>query len=652
MDKDKPLESNVLYGFGIFTLDTDSERLLAGTETVKLAPKVYQCLVLLVESEGKLVSKDEFFAKVWPETFVEESSLTYSISQLRKVLAEYDADTKYVETVPRRGFRFPAEVKKLAKQNLAVRDGRIFLEREQIEEVWIEEIDDSDTGIVPIENNRLLPPANRLSRNAYLALAVIVLIVLSIGAYQLLRTDNPENGRVKSIAVLPLKSLDENSDRSLSLGLTDALITQLGKSERLLVRPLNSIVSVADADSDPVSIGKQMQVDAVLEWSSQKVGVRLRITARLLQVSDGKQLWSETFEENESDIFKIQDAVSIRAANSLVANLTTREAELIHARNTNNNDAYEAYLRGRFHWGRRDLEGFTKAQAFFEQAVILDPKFADAHSGLADVHLGFYDYGYKKADETIPKALAAVNRSLLLNSSNPDAYSTLASIEFLHNRNWRATEANFRKSIELAPNNPTTRLRYGWMMSVVGKFEEGLKELEIAEKLDPVSRIGQTNIAYNYLVSKQFDRAEAKLNEVIKIHPDFSLPYWYLGTLYFEQGKRRESLEQYFKAFELEEGKSELTNRVRELRETRSETEALRVWREGLEKRYAEKYFPPTNIALVAALAKDREKTLYWLKESERVKDPWLLQIKYDGEYRFLSGDKEFDEMMNALRFD
>lgn len=654
MDKDKSFVANDLYAFGIFQLDTNLEQLFARDERVKIAPKVYECLVLLVKSEGRIVSKDEFFEKVWAETFVEDSSLSYTISQLRKLLAEYDADTNYIETVPRRGFRFQAEVAKIFPQPLVLKDKEVFLEREQVEEIWIEEIEDSSENLskIPNENIKQLPPAKKSnSTKFFIATFAIALIFLTVGAVWYFQTKKSTDDSVKSIAVLPLNSLDENGgDKSLSIGLTDALITQLGKSEKLLVRPLNSVLSVAKDDTDAISVGKKLQVETVLEWSSQKIENRLRITARLLQVSDGKQLWSETFEENEADIFKIQDAVSIRAANSLIANLTKREAEILHARNTENNEAYEAYLRGRFHWSRRDFEGFTKAQGLFEQAVTLDPKFADAHAGLADVHLGFYDYGYKKADETIPKALNAVNRSLQLNPNNSDAYSTLASIEFLHNKNWSATEENFKRSIELAPNNPTTRLRYGWMMSVIGKFEEGLKELEIAEKLDPVSRIGQTNIAYNFLVSKRFDEAEAKLNDVIKTNSDFSLPHWYLGTLYFEQGKRQESLEQYFKAFELDEGKSELTSKIKELRQKKSETEVLKVWREALEKRYAENYFPPTNIALIAALAKNREKTLYWLKESEKVKDPWLLQIVYDGEYRFLADDAEFQNILSRLK--
>ncbi len=322
MDKDKLLISNGLYEFGIFLLDTNLEQLFAGDEAVKIAPKVYDCLVLLVKSEGKLINKDQFFEKVWADTFVEDSSLSYTISQLRKTLGEYDPDTTYIETVPRRGFRFQSEVTKITSQNLATIDGRVLLEREQIEEVWIEEIEESEKD--SNQNTKQLSPAqNNKSKKIFFLAATLFLFILTIGAAWYFQAKLPVDISVKSVAVLPLNELDgNNGDKSLSIGLTDALIMQLGKSERLRVRPLSSVVSVTKEGSDAIYIGKRLQVDAVLEWSSQKIEDRLRITARLLQVSDGKQLWSETFEENESDIFKIQDAVSIRAANSLIANLT------------------------------------------------------------------------------------------------------------------------------------------------------------------------------------------------------------------------------------------------------------------------------------------------------------------------------------------
>ena len=632
-----------------FSLDVEKKILWRSGEIVPLPPKAVEMLIVLIKNRGEVVSKNELLEAVWGETFVEESVLSNNVYLLRKTLNDLAGAKNLIQTVPRRGYRFGS--KELEKDSEFVLEHHVF-EQTLIEEIPAEKIEKTIESAQPLA----LPSAPKRFP-ARLVFAALTLVLLTGGFAFWYWNDRAETSIVKtqieSIAVLPLENLigGGEEDKSLAIGLTDALIMQLGKSEKIVVRPLSSVMRIASKEPDAIAAGKTLTVDAVIVWSLQKTGNRLRITARLLRVADGKQLWNEVFEENENDIFKIQDAVSNRAANSLTANLKSREIQKISERGTDNNQAYEAYLRGRYHWNKRDFEGFSKAQSFFEQAATLDAKFAEAQAGLADVHLGFYDYGYKKAEDSIPLALNAVNNALKLNPTLADAYSTVGSIEFLHNKNWLKTEENFKKAIELAPNDPTPHLRYGWMLSVTGKFEEGLRELKTAEKLDPTSRIGQTNIAYNLLVSKRLAEAEAKLIEIVRLEPDFSLPYWYLGTLYFEQGKRQESLDQYLKAFEIDEGDSELVSRIKKLRASENETKLLKTWRETLEKRYTEKYFPPTNVALVAALEKNREKTLFWLKEAEKVKDPWLLQIVYDGEYRFLQNDAEFQSILNKINF-
>ena len=333
---------------------------------------------------------------------------------------------------------------------------------------------------------------------------------------------------------------------------------------------------------------------------------------------------------------------------SLIANLSVDENNRLHARPTSNNYAYQAYLRGRFHWNKRDLEGFRTAQELFEQVIALDQNFADAHAGLADVYLGFYDYGYKPATETVSKALASANQALQIDPRSAEAYSTIASIEFLHDRNIAAAEASFRRAIEMSPNTPTARLRFGWMLSVVGRLDEGLEQLQIAETVDPTSHIVQTNIAYNHILRRDLTAAEERLKNVLKTTTGFSLPHWYLGTVYYLQGKESEAIESYLKAYELDQGGKSI-NRVREAMATDGQKSAFLSWQAELEKNYETAYFPPSNIALVASLLRDREATLHWLIESERVKDPWILQILHDPEYDFLKGDPRYDSLIAGL---
>lgn len=646
----KHLQKQELYQFDEFTLDVSSGFLSHSGEPVKLAPKVYNALVYLIENRDRIVSKDELFAELWPDTFVEDNALSYTISQLRKALAIHEPETVFIETVPRRGFRF---VGRLNESSAIVRSAEHVIERQTVEEIWIEETDDRSPDEIAVRPAFVLSDGSSRSISKLLAIGLVAaLLLLSVGAVWI-TSRYPAIRPIKTVAVVPLQDISgANLDRSILLGMTYALISQLGRSGELVVRPLSSTIAASSPDIDPLAVGKKLNVDTVVEWNLQKVNDRFRVNARLINVPDGRQLWNESFDYTEADLFKVQDTISELTARALIANLSEAESDRLHDRPTDNNDAYQAYLRGRYHWNQRTLEGFNTARGFFEQAVSLDPKFAEAHNGLADVHLGYYDYGYKPASESIHLAIAAVNRATELDPTLADAYSTKASIEFLYNRDWKATETNFKRAIELAPNDPTPKLRFGWMLSVAGRIDEGSEQLRAAEKLDPTSNIGQANIAYNLMVSGKLAEAETRLRKLKTNAPNFSLANWYLATVYFLQDRPVESLEEYLTAFSIDEGNSVQIDKIRTTMQNSSREEALRIWREDLESRYAKNYFPPSNIALVAALAKDRGKTINWLREAERIRDPWLLQVLHDPEYRFLIGDPEFEQLLASLKFE
>ena len=649
----KSLTGRHLYAFAGFSLDTASGLLTHSNETVKLAPKVHQLLVYLIENRDRIVSKNEIFEEVWQDTFVEDNALSYTISKLRKSLAAYEPETTFIETVPRRGFRFVAEIKEVETALVERRPLDLIVEKQTVEETWIEEGGEDQSVELSVRPPLALPASGRAGMNRLLTIGIIAVLAFgTFGAVWVL-TRGSKPSPIRSVAVIPLEDISgAKIDHSLLLGMTYALISQLGRYGDLVIRPLSSTIAASKIDPDPLAIGRKLGVDTVVEWNLQKVEDRFRVNARLINVADGRQLWNESFDYTEADLFKVQDTVSELTARALIANLSVAESNRLHDRPTDNNEAYQAYLRGRYHWNQRTLEGFNTARGFFEQAITLDPKFAEAHNGLADVHLGYYDYGYKPARESIPFALASVNQAMQLDPTQSEVYSTRASIEFLYNRDWKATEADFKRAIELSPNDPTPKLRFGWMLSVMGRTDEGLGQLLAAEKLDPTSNIGQANIAYNLMVSGKQSEAETRLQQLKTNAPNFSLANWYLATVYFMQNRREESLEEYFAAFSIDEGNSEQIDKVRATMANSSRADALRQWREDLEKRYAKSYFPPSNIALVAALAKDRDQTIKWLSEAERVRDPWLLQVLHDPEYRFLKNDPEFEQLLTSIKLE
>lgn len=645
------LRGNTIKGlreFVGFRLDVDSRVLWSGDTLIELPPRAIDVLCVLTDRPGEVVSKRDLIDTVWQGSCVEDSNLTHQIYELRKAFKENGCEVDLIQTIPRRGYRFVGKIEESF-------DGgqEVVLERKIRTQAMIAEID------APRATERLaLPPRRSRSLLPAIIAVAAAAILIAIAGYALIysRQGSPSLGSpslaVRSLAVMPLQELgDTKADRSVLLGMTYALIAQLGSSPDLAVRPLSSSLAASAAAPDPIGLGKRLGVESVVEWYLQTSGGRSRVNVRLIQVEDGRQLWSESFDFDESDMFKVQEAIANRTAESLIANLTPTKDPHRRERPTQNNDAYQAYLRGRYHWNQRTREGFETARGLFEQAIALDPKFAQAHAGLADVHLGLYDYGYLPAERSIPLATASVNKALELSPDLSEAFSTLASIEFLYNKNWSATEQNFNRAIQLAPNDPTPRLRYGWMLSVAGRSEAGLAQLMEAEKLDPTSNIVQANIAYNLMISGRLTEAEDRLLKLKNNAPNFSLTHWYLGTVYFLQDKPEQSLNEYFTAYSIDQGSSDQVARVRAMIDRGEREAAFRTWREDLEKLYAKSYFPPSNIALVAALAKDRERTMRWLRESEKIRDPWMLQILHDPEYQFLKGEPEFDAMLDKMRY-
>jgi DNA-binding winged helix-turn-helix (wHTH) protein/TolB-like protein/Flp pilus assembly protein TadD len=653
------LQAGRLYEFSLFRLDTSEGVLFAGNEPVHLTPKALQTLTLLVDRSGHIVNKDEFFEKVWANAFVEDAVLSFNISQLRKTLAQFDQETQFIETVPKRGFRFAAEVREIIQEN---NFEEVVLELHNIERISYEETVETDgsaldlVDVSAVKAPLLLPPIQKFN-HFYLSGGIgILLIVIMIGSIFYFRQNStnavPTSVQIERVAVLPFQNLNgSEQSQTLSLGLTDALISRLGSLNRFAVRPLSAVQKYSANEKDPLIFGTELRVDAILEGTMQMVDNRLRVNARLLKVGDGSQIWAGSFDQTETDIFKLQDEISTQVTQKLNLKLSQQEHRQLTLRSTENNEAYELYLRGRYYWNQRTGEGFERALQLFQQAVTLDPRFAEAYVGIGNAYLGFYDYGLKQARETIPQAKNAINKALELNSDLSEAHDLKAALEFLHDRDWKAAKKSFERAIELKPNDPTSRMRYGFMLIIKGNFDEAERELRIAEQLDPTSTIVQTNIGYLYFCSRRYDEAERQLKKVTKDNPDFSLPLWYLSGIYYLQGNHQEMMASYIQANALD-GETELAQKIEQTRKKAGESAAIQVWLEELERRYQKKYSPPYNIALAAALQKNTKKTLYWLMEAEKQNDPWLLQYKYDPEFDFIREKEQFIELEQKMNFD
>ena len=519
-------------------------------------------------------------------------------------------------------------------------------------------VDRSD--IFPAIPNRSPQPRTAPRRKAVALIAGLgVILAASVFLGDRYLTSN--GNRINSLAVMPLKALnDDENAKILGLGLTDALITKLGSLPNVVVRPTSAITSLTGANTS-TDVGQRLSVDAVLEGTIQEADGRLRVNARLIRTSTGEQIWADKFEQPATNLFAIQDALSSSIAKALTFELSKSDSEQLVRRGTNNTEAYEKYLRGRFFQTQNTGEGLERSIELYEQAAALDPGFAEAYAGIADANLILFNLGIRPAGETIPNARRALTRAQQLNGDLSNIHTALALIQFLIDRNWPEAERSLKRAIELNPNNPDAYLRYGYFLINVGRFDEALEKLFKARELNPLSPITQTNIGMAYMFSRRHAEAVDQLERTAAENPQFTLAQWLLGLTYEESGDGERAFVENLKALESEGGGS-FAVELKKVRNDHGLESANRLWFAESAKRNLgvapiEEQKEPSRIsallvALRAATVKEREQTLLWLARAQAEKDPTLYQIKYLSKFDFVRDDARFRAIAEGLVFE
>ncbi len=635
-----------VYEFGKFVLDPEGKTLFCGGKPMRLPAKEFETLLLLVENNRKALSKDEMMRAIWQGTFVEEGNLAKQISRLRKIL-NVDGQ-QFIETLPKHGYRFSADL----RITYPAADEPIILERRSLQRLTLAVENE-------IEDQSLAPPSTmkRAMRSPVTAsLALTGLLVLGALLY-FTREAAPPTAKIKSIAVLPLKPLTaEEKNKVLGLGLADALITKLGSLKQIVVRPTSAVARFADAPMDSFEIGRKLGVDAVLEGAIQESEGRLRVTARLIRTDSGMQFWAEKFDEPANEMFALQDALANKIAKALAFELTVAENRLFLRRGTDNAEAYEKYLRGRFYQTQNTPEGLRRSIEFYEQAIALDPNFAEAHAGVADANILLFNFGVRPAAEAISQARESISRALRLDPDLSHAYTSLALIQFLIDRNWTEAEKNLNRAIELNPNNADAYHRYAYLLLCLGRFDESLQKAEKAREFNPLSNIVQNNIGMTYLFARRYPEAVRQLEKTAAENPQFSLPMWLLGHAYEALGEEEKAFEADLKALEIEGGK-EFAAKLRERRETSGIGAANRFWLDEAIRAKETRRISSAGetqdgdlsalfVASRAAIVRDRKQTLHWLERSLQEGDPTLDSVRFLARYDFVRDDPRFQAIL------
>jgi DNA-binding winged helix-turn-helix (wHTH) protein/TolB-like protein len=413
------------YEFGPFRLDAVKRLLLRDGEPVALKSKCFETLLVLVEARGRVMEKDELMRRIWPDSIVEESNLTVYISALRRALDESPQDHRYIVTVPGRGYRFVAEVQEVREAGAELMAPEKTAASGTIEE-GAEEPGEQESA--KGESNRTFSPRSLIT------VAGVLLLGLAVAGYYWGRAETakpePAAHSIRSIAVLPFERLDAEVDEYLGLRIADVLIAKLVKLKQLSVRPPGAIFVYKDQQADPVAVGRQQKVDAVLQGRLRQAGARIRVTIQLVSVRDGALLWAEEFNEKLSDLFAVEEAIAQHVADALVLRLSAEERRQMAKRDTESQAAALHYIKGRYFWDKRNAEGLKKSLECFQQALDLDPTYARAWAGLADAYafLGSAYFDGQPPSLDMPRAKAAALRALEIDQTLAEAHCALAFV--------------------------------------------------------------------------------------------------------------------------------------------------------------------------------------------------------------------------------
>ena len=581
-----------IYEFKGFRLEAGQRRLLFQGQPVPVKPKILDLLLFLVEMRGQLVVKEDLMREIWPDSIVEENNITVSMSILRKTLGDDQVTHQFIETIPRRGYRFLAEVTEVTPEK-------------------------------PVATAPRRPDTQAESQDE----------------------------TIDSLAVLPyqMPGSDPNIEY-LSEGITESIVNMLSRIPKLRVLACSTVFRFKGKDLDPQTVGIQLNVKAVMMIRVMRLGEKLIIRSELVKVSDGSQLWGEQYNRSPNDILAVQDEIAKAISESLKFKLTRQDQIRLTKQPTENIEAFNLYLRGRYFWNKYNKEWVLKAIDAFKQAIEIDSNYALAYCGLADAYFRLSNV-HCQPREVLPKAKEAALKAMQIDEQLAEAHSSLALIHVYYEHDWIRAEREFRRALELDPDLVSAHQRYGSYLTFLGRFEESLRHYETALELDPFSLQINMNLATTYYLRGEYDRAVKHLNRTMELEPNYMPIHFVLGCVYIQQKRWEEAIKEFQFIYKLDEEAylaMGFMGYAHALAGQRAEAETLlNVLQEIAERSYVSPY-----AMLVIHLALGPEERVFELLEQlfEEHND-WLVWLKVSPELKHLHDDPRFKNMLKRVGF-
>jgi TolB-like protein/DNA-binding winged helix-turn-helix (wHTH) protein/Flp pilus assembly protein TadD len=635
------------YEFGPFRLDIAERLLLRNGEEVLLTPKVFDLLLVLVENSGHILEKDELMKAIWLDTVVEETNLTRNISTLRKALGESPDTHQYIETIPWRGYRFVVGVKEVTNNNTetAITIPTSPPALSETEERGSRSGEATAAG--PVSNVASLVT---WIRRHQVAVGAIALALLAFGGLALslrLKTHPP----IESLAVLPFTSGSADPQTAyLSDGITESLINNLSQLPNLRVIARTTAFRYKDQAVDPSKIGRDLKVNAVLSGKVLLRGDTIIVQADLVNVADGAQLWGQQYVRKLSDIFALQAEVATDIAEESQSKLTGEEKRLLAKRYTNDAEAYQLYLKGRYFWDKRTEDGFKKAIDYFRQATQRDPHYALAHAGLADAYIGLAFYNYLPPKVAMPQAKASALEALKFDDMLAEAHASLAHVKVNYDWDWAGAESEFKRAIALHPRYPTAHQWYAaHYLTPKGRLEEALAEMIQARDLDPLSLVMNSFMGATLYLAGRRDQAVEQCVKTLELDPNFGVARWHLGLALVQEGRFEEAIVELNKAVTLSGGSPLMKAALgHSLAVSGRRGEAMKILTE-LQKLAERSYVSASEIAAIYAGLGERDQTMAWLEKAAVERAFHLVYLKVRPEFAPLRSDPRFADLLRRI---
>ena len=590
------MNTKKIYEFGQFQLDPEIRRLLHKGKAVNLMPRAFDLLLILLQRRPQLVTKEELLKQVWPDQFVEENNLTVMISALRKALGDSYQLHEYIETVARHGYRFVARVRERSVNGL----------------------DDAET-----DDHRSIPPDSLTP---------------------------PAQQTAISLAVLPF--VNESEDPSLeylSDGMTESIINHLSRRSILRVMARTTAFHYKGQAADPVKVGREIGVSAVLLGSVIYIGFGLAINVELVDARDGTQIWSEKYAGQFSDILALQEEIAGAISERLQVRFrpSTRQPGKGTAEMT---EAYICYLKGRYFLNKQQRETIYNAIKHFEQAINIDPNYARAYAGLADSYQKLSNI-YLSPIQALPKSKAYAIKAVELDDTLPEAHTALGVVKQYYDHDWASAEREFKWAIELNPNDSLAHRKYGSYLTLMRRFEEGFAEQQLAYNLDPLCFQISINLALLLLLTQRADEGVRLVRQTIEMDATNPAARLMLGTILRQQGKYAEALNEFQELRRLAQQSDVSLGVSGHTLALMGDTEGAKEILEELLAQAREKYISPYSVALIYIGLGDKDKAFEWLDRVHREVNDWLLWLNVGPELDPLRPDPRFSDLLRRVGF-